>query len=483
MKSHELVELNEPSRGETATSMEIEPATEKEEADHKATKSTSKTLKKNKLVGLFRRLFRFMICTRRGKALGALIFLFYISLSAWSAYHIKEGISLSDLVAEDSYYSEYMNDNTKLTDLNPLVMFVVHEPIDYDNIHVRMRLKNFFADAFKIDGINRNFSINWLESFGNSKIRYKKSLTNLMDKLKNFPPFLNDLIIKKRLIDLKTNQTLSESLFKLDDLRKSANKSEQVAYEYEIAASRFYVQYSRLTFSSQDAKPMHLLRKLCLESGLPVFAYSITFKFYEQFEQTLPNVLQAFVIAVEAMYLISLVFIPDLVSVFCIIFSMGSILVGLIGLMSLWGLSLSSVTMIELIMSVGFCVDFSAHLTHAFISNAGKGDRNRRAYKACMNVGIPIFNSALSTIIGICLLAFSKSYIFKSFFKTMFIIMSLGLLNSMLFLPILLSLVGPNWPRHKLTVQQVNGVNRNAVPAVDESAEKSPLTDKNTEQI
>lgn len=194
---------------------------------------------------------------------------------------------------------------------------------------------------------------------------------------------------------------------------------------------------------------MHLLRKLCAESGLPIVPYSITFKFYEQFEQTLPNVLQAFLIAFEAMYLIALVFIPDLVTVVCIVASMASILAGLLGLMHLWSLTLSSVTMIELIMSVGFCVDFSAHICHAFIAKSGVGTRSRRAYKACMSVGIPIFNSALSTVIGLSLLAFCRSYIFVSFFKTMTILMLLGVLNSLIFLPVLLSLVGPHWPRHR----------------------------------
>ena len=149
------------------------------------------------------------------------------------------------------------------------------------------------------------------------------------------------------------------------------------------------------------------------------------------------------------MYVIALVFIPDLVSVLCIVISMISIMLGLIGSMHAWGLTLSSITMIELIMSVGFCVDFSAHITHAFIASTGKGSRNLRAYKAVMRVGFPIFNSAVSTIIGTLLLGFCKSYIFMSFFKTMIIIMTLGILNSLVFLPVILSLIGPHWPRHK----------------------------------
>ena len=93
-------------------------------------------------------------------------------------------------------------------------------------------------------------------------------------------------------------------------------------FENQITASRFYLQYSKLYFSSKDAVPMNLLRKLCLESGLPILPFSLTFKFYEQFDETLPNILQSFVISIEAMYVISLIFIPDLLSTFCIITSM-----------------------------------------------------------------------------------------------------------------------------------------------------------------
>jgi multidrug efflux pump subunit AcrB len=104
--------------------------------------------------------------------------------------------------------------------------------------------------------------------------------------------------------------------------------------------------------------------------------------------------------------------------------------------------------MIELIMSIGFCIDFSAHIVHSFIANSGRGSRNKRALKAILHVGMPILNSAVSTVIGVMLLAFCKSYIFITFCKSMLIIMTLGVLNSLLFLPVLLSLVGPHWPRH-----------------------------------
>lgn len=375
------------------------------------------------------------------------LYAIYISLALYAALQIREGINLGDLVSEDSYYKQYITEAQRLTDLYPVVMIYVHKPIDYDDIQVRMKLKNLVKNAQKIDGISKTFSINWLSAFSHNKLKYKKNPEYLVNSLKSFPPFMNDVIIRRIERNIQTNETSSNVFLDLNDLKKTDKN--QTTVEYEIAASRFYLQYNRLCLCSKDAEQMHLLRKLCNESGLPINAYSVTFKFYEQFEQTLPNVVQSFIIAIEAMYLIALIFIPDLISVICIIFSMMSIMTGLLGGMHLCGLSLSSITMIELIMSIGFCVDFSSHVTHAFLACVGKGTRNERAYKACMRMGFPIFNSAISTMVGCLLLAFCRSFIFLSFFKTIVILMTLGIFNSLLFLPVLLSIVGPDWPRHK----------------------------------
>jgi patched domain-containing protein len=383
--------------------------------------------------------------------LSTIFYIIYLSSALYAALQIREGINLGDLVSEDSYYKHYITEAQRLTNLYPVVMMYIHEPIDYDNVQVRMKIKNLVKNAQKIDGISKTFSINWLAAFSHNKLKYKKSPEYLINSLKSFPPFMNDVILRKIEKNIETNKTKRNLYLNLNDndLMKKPIDSNNTNVVYEIAASRFYLQYDRLCLCSKDAEQMHLLRKLCNESGLPIKAYSVTFKFYEQFEQTLPNVVQSFIIAIEAMYLISLIFIPDLVSVFCIIFSMISIMTGLLGGMHLSGLTLSSITMIELIMSIGFCVDFSAHVTHAFIACVGKGTRNQRAYKACVRMGFPIFNSAISTIGGCLLLSLCRSYIFLSFFKTIVILMTLGIFNSLLFLPVLLSIVGPDWPRHR----------------------------------
>lgn len=292
---------------EKDSSNQIELIEKTDEQSFKDSKRTSKRFD-SKVRDLFRfkklkksffSFFKFMITTKKGKLITFCLYVIYLSLSIWSASRIQEGINLADLVSEDSYYNKYVNDNSELTDLNPIVMFVIYKPIDYDSNVNRIKIKKFIKNALKLDGISRDFHLNWLDSYGDKKIKYKYDDSDLLRTLKAFPPMENDIIIKKL---PKKNGT----------------------FENQIIASRFYLQYSKLYFSSKDAVPMNLLRKLCLESGLPILPFSLTFKFYEQFDETLPNILQSFVISIEAMYVISLIFIPDLLSTFCIITSMVS---------------------------------------------------------------------------------------------------------------------------------------------------------------
>ena len=381
-----------------------------------------------------KKLLKFLITKKLGKSIVVFIYFFYLTLSLYGAFKIKEGLNLSDLVSSNSHYHSYSNINFEHFDMSPIVMLVFNKPLNYDDMNVRKKIQSFYNQALQTEGIEKiPIMVNWLDVIDlNSKINYKHNIDNLYNKFSIFQNFKNDFYIEKKQITF-------------GNITK---------WENVISGSRLYVKYSNITLSSKEAIPMIKLRELCEYSELPVIAYSVVFKVFEQFDETLPNILQSFLISMEAMYLISLIFIPDLVSVFCIMISMGSIMVGLIGSMYFWGLTVNSITMIELIMSIGFCVDFTAHVVHAFIASVGNGTRDERAYKACVRVGMPIISSALSTMLGISLLAFCESYIFTTFFKTLFILMNLGIINSLLFLPVMLSIFGPNWPRHFVKIKE-----------------------------
>merc|ERR1712070_373902 len=117
-------------------------------------------------------------------------------------------------------------------------------------------------------------------------------------------------------------------------------------------------------------------------------------------------------------------------------------IVDVLGCMNMWGLAIDSVSVIQLVISVGLCVDYAAHIGHSFMKTPGSS-RGERVVKTLGNVGAAVLNGGISTFLATMVLAFSKSYVFRVLFQTFFLTVVLGLAHGMILLPIMLSLVGP----------------------------------------
>ena len=58
-------------------------------------------------------------------------------------------------------------------------------------------------------------------------------------------------------------------------------------------------------------------------------------------------------------------------------------------------------------------------------------------------MGPAVFNGGFSTFLAFVLLSTSKSYVFTTFFKIFFLVVAFGLFNGLIFLPVVLSFIGP----------------------------------------
>ena len=98
-------------------------------------------------------------------------------------------------------------------------------------------------------------------------------------------------------------------------------------------------------------------------------------------------------------------------------------------------------------------MDYSAHIMHRFLTESG--GREERVRTTLANIGPAVFNGGVSTFLAFILLATSKSHVFSSFFKIFFLVVTFGLYHGLLFLPVLLSVVGPLPDRRHATVTAV----------------------------
>ncbi|KAG6455397.1 NPC intracellular cholesterol transporter 1 [Manduca sexta] len=118
-------------------------------------------------------------------------------------------------------------------------------------------------------------------------------------------------------------------------------------------------------------------------------------------------------------------------------------ILNVLGWMQRWGMTVDIVCCIGLELAIGLCVDYAAHVGHTFLT-VTEGSRNDRAFKTVTSIGTAVLLGGGSTLLSLSLLSMSKAYTFQSFFKIFLLVILFGLFNGLIFLPVVLSLIGPS---------------------------------------
>lgn len=347
-----------------------------------------------------------------------LLFVTYVGVSVWGASQLQQGLKFQNVLKEDSYLHEYIEwDMTNFPGRGPVIIFVVDQPVLYHTRTVQREVERLLQEASQVEYVQEGSLVSWLNDLmtstnTSSSWSSEEELISylLTDFLPQYPQHVHDV--------------------RLDELQTT------------VVASRFYVLCRKMTSSKEEVDLIRTMRGVANDSPLPVTAYSTEFIYYEADISILKNTLLAVGVTMIGMLFVALVFIPHPIAVTCVTLSMFSVVVGMKGFMFFWQLTLSAFTTVQIIISVGLCVNFTVQISHAFMTATGK-NRNERVTVALEKVGIPILNGAFSSLLCIFILFLGESYVFTAMFKTMMLVAILGVLHALVFLPVFLSFIGP----------------------------------------
>ncbi|XP_068236548.1 patched domain-containing protein 3-like [Palaemon carinicauda] len=210
-----------------------------------------------------------------------------------------------------------------------------------------------------------------------------------------------------------------------------------------VLACKFDYGHRNLDGPAEQIPAMDQVKQIVKDAGFSDFAAPIAFEYssWETDKVIFGELIRNLCLAMAAVLIMTLILLANVMASIYVLLSVALTLLDVMALMTWWGLTVDIITCINLVLCIGLCVDYSAHIALHFLQV--KGDRNERVRQSVRDMGPPVINGAFSTFLAFVLLANSDSHVFLSFFKIFFGVFIFGVYHGLVFLPVLLSLIGP----------------------------------------
>uniref|UniRef100_A0A060TF82 ARAD1D13640p n=1 Tax=Blastobotrys adeninivorans TaxID=409370 RepID=A0A060TF82_BLAAD len=209
--------------------------------------------------------------------------------------------------------------------------------------------------------------------------------------------------------------------------------------------------HSQSDFINAYASARRIADMITDQTGIETFPYSNFYIFFAQYSTIVSDTLRLIGSALAVVFVLCLVLLGSVRTSLVVVVTVAMIVCDIAAMMAVWGIGLNAVSLVNLVICVGIGVEFCVHIARAFtfthkinVSGLIGVTRDTRAFNALTSVGGSVFGGiALTKLIGVFVLAFTRSKIFDVYYFRMWLcLVVIATLHSLVFLPVALSYFG-----------------------------------------
>ncbi|UYV76553.1 daf-6 [Cordylochernes scorpioides] len=385
------------------------------------------SLKLTATTKFFKTTFSRMTLSKTGSFLIIIVYILYMFISYTGSYSFQVNVTEKELGEDDSYISKFWeNFYGTFQEYSQRVQIIVDQELDYSDPYTQKQLEAAFSGCENSTWIAES-SLNeiWLRNF-----LYFTNTFKLMIAYRGF-----DMNKEEDFIFVLKNYFLTLPVYKRfkNDIVFNENGT-------KIIASRYFYALKRVTSSKQAAESIYWLKAYLEGQPIKLFGFNLLYPYMDHIIMLEKTTTQSIIIATVIMMIVSLILVHDLLFIFLTTYSIISVEIGIVGFMGFFDIPLGTITMVMLIVSIGFSIDITAHVVCAFKeSKAVKSeDRIKEAFSY---IGYPIIQGYVTSFLGSTSLYFASSRMKIMLFKIFVLVISFAIFHGLFVLPVIIRLI------------------------------------------